>query len=267
MKPHILISRKTGLCLAAIAASHLVGVATPAKAQTNLLKFQSPDKRVSLVELYTSEGCSSCPPAEEWLSGQRKAPGLWRDFVPVSFHVDYWDYLGWRDRWAKQEYTRRQEAYAKLWHARNVYTPEFVRNGAEWAAWRDAESVKDSANESAGVLTLDSSDTNKWMAGFSPATMRDVSYEIHLALLTGNVQSDVKAGENRGRILHHDFVVVSSHTSAMNRKGNNWSGSISIKIPAGLERGDLALAAWVTESGSLEPVQATGGWISRSRPD
>ena len=81
-------------CLAAALCSPLVSPAAP-------VTFASTARQTSLLELYTSEGCSSCPPAEAWLSGLKDNPGLWRDFVPVAFHVDYWNYLGWRDKWSR----------------------------------------------------------------------------------------------------------------------------------------------------------------------
>src|SRR5581483_3259392 len=94
--------------------------------------LRSGDSQASLIELFSSEGCSSCPPAEEWLSGLQTSNGLWKEFVPVSFHVDYWDYLGWKDKWASPEFTRRQRSYASLFNSDSVYTPEFVLNGREW---------------------------------------------------------------------------------------------------------------------------------------
>src|SRR5580693_7683854 len=88
--------------------------------------FQSSDRQTALVELYTSEGCSSCPPAESWLSGMKKSSGLWNDFVPVAFHVEYWDNLGWRDKWSSKQFSDRQRDYAGVWGGDNIYTPEFV---------------------------------------------------------------------------------------------------------------------------------------------
>src|SRR5213592_2728274 len=73
-------------------------------AQNTPLTFQSSGKQTALIELYTSEGCSSCPPAETWLSRLKESPGLWKDFVPLAFHVDYWDYLGWGDPWANKSF-------------------------------------------------------------------------------------------------------------------------------------------------------------------
>src|SRR5476651_2604058 len=95
-------------------------------------RFASGPNRVSLVELYTSEGCSSCPPAERWIAARKNDAGLWRDFVPVAFHVDYWNRLGWPDRFSTREFTQRQYTQAAAWGTGSVYTPCFVRDGAEW---------------------------------------------------------------------------------------------------------------------------------------
>ena len=97
-----------------------------ANAQNQPLVFQSPATRTALLELFTSEGCSSCPPAETWLTSLKTSPGLWKEFVPVAFHVDYWDHLGWRDPWSSREFSDRQRAYAASWSNNSVYTPGFV---------------------------------------------------------------------------------------------------------------------------------------------
>ena len=113
----------------------LAGIATDAAP----IQFQSPARQVALVELYTSEGCSSCPPAESWLSGLKEKPGLWNEFVPIAFHVDYWNYLGWRDKWSSKQYSDRQRDYAGVWGSESIYTPEFVLNGKEWRNWFEPE--------------------------------------------------------------------------------------------------------------------------------
>src|SRR5215470_17138375 len=110
-------------------------VAVNSGARGDTLVFQSSENQVSLLELFTSEGCSSCPPAEKWVSGLKAAPGLWKQFVPVAFHVDYWDYLGWRDPWASKAFSDRQRAYAQVWGGDSIYAPGFVLNGQEWRAW------------------------------------------------------------------------------------------------------------------------------------
>src|SRR5207244_8430096 len=96
-------------------------------------------RTVALVELYTSEGCSSCPPADRWISGFVNHPRFER-VVPLAFHVNYWDDLGWKDRFADQRYTERQRALAKATGAKEVYTPQVTLQGRDARDWRDESS-------------------------------------------------------------------------------------------------------------------------------
>ena len=111
--------------------------------------FESGPTKVHLLELYTSEGCSSCPPAEAWLGKLKENKRLWRDFVPVAFHVDYWDRLGWRDRFASKEWTQRQQILSARWNSGTVYTPAFVLDGNESRAVEP-----DVSHQNVGVLRL-----------------------------------------------------------------------------------------------------------------
>jgi len=135
-------------------------------AQSAAITFQSATERTALLELYTSEGCSSCPPAETWLSGLKESSRLWKDFVPVAFHVDYWDYLGWRDPWAQRGFSDRQRAYAASWHSENIYTPGFVLNGKEWSDSSGRNSALKSSAAKAGVLTVSSFRRKPLAGGF-----------------------------------------------------------------------------------------------------
>lgn len=228
------------------------------------MQFQSSERQVALVELYTSEGCSSCPPAESWLSGLKEAPGLWRDFVPVAFHVDYWNYLGWRDQWSNKLYSDRQHDYAGVWGAENIYTPEFVLNGKEWRDWRGLRSVPGLSGDKGGILSVTSGDANHWDVSFAPSARGTAGYEVNAALLLSVVGSDVKAGENAGRHLKHDFVVIKLVTQPLILKNGGFEGAFV--VPTGEKRleGRLALAVWTSRSGRPEPVQAVGGWLAPS---
>ena len=135
---------------------------------SKLVRFESLEKRTALLELYTSEGCSSCPPAEAWLSRIRDSPGLWKEFVPVAFHVDYWDRLGWADRWATIEHSERQRAYAKSWRKDSVYTPGFVLNGSEWRDWPSNRDLPPAPVTMAGVLKVVSADAIRWASSSRP---------------------------------------------------------------------------------------------------
>jgi len=119
--------------------------------------LQSGPARASLLELYTSEGCSSCPPAEAWLSRLRDDARLWKEIVPVAFHVDYWDNLGWKDRFASAAFTARQRDYAARWNSGSVYTPGFVLDGQEWRGWFTGRGAAVPGHRPAGWLRSPSS--------------------------------------------------------------------------------------------------------------
>jgi hypothetical protein len=236
-----------------------------AAAATNIqaapITFQSSEAQTALLELYTSEGCSSCPPAEAWLGQLKNSPVLWTNFVPMAFHVDYWNSLGWKDRWSSPEYTERQRAYADLWKSDNIYTPCFVLNGKEWNGWAFHRDVP-GASGKAGVLTVSSVDANLWSAVFIPAKPLDTGYQIHAALLAGGLDSDVKAGENKGRHLRHEFAVLNLVQMELTTSNGVVRGRFIVDAPRYRSEKILALAAWVTRAGELVPLQAVGGWLN-----
>ncbi len=236
-------------------------VAMNVGAQNRLVVFQSAPTQTTLLELFTSEGCSSCPPAEAWLSRLKESPVLWRDFVPVAFHVDYWDRLGWRDPWASKQFSDRQRAYAASWGTTVIYTPGFVLDGREWGDWRRSKEGPRPSGATAGVLKVSSGDRKEWQVRFAPADRSGGWYEVHAALLAGDLTSDVKAGENRGRRLNHDFVVTAFAKAGLKPAPEGlWGQVVLADSPKG-RVGRRAVAVWVSRSGSLKPVQAVGGWL------
>ncbi len=150
-----------------------------------------------VVELYTSEGCSSCPPADRWLS-TLKGRG---DVVALSFHVSYWDQLGWRDPFASAVFTERQRRLMASSGSRYVYTPQVTVNGADWRRWPELPPVR--AATSAPSLTLQR-DGNTVVASVGPSTGILSGY---WALVEDGLASHVRAGENAGETLRHDHVV------------------------------------------------------------
>lgn len=223
-------------------------------------RFSSGPERASLIELYTSEGCSSCPPAEKWLSDLRGDPGLWREFVPVAFHVTYWDNLGWLDRFATPAFTHRQYAYAEAWGSGSVYTPCFVRDGAEW---RPNDSRPPPSDGTPGVLTVVLMDDGRCRVEFTPANVPASArpFEVHVALLGNGIASRVVAGENSGRTLAHEFTVLAVADALMNTNGNAMTAGLALPKTAESAIPRRALAAWVTRGNDLPPLQATGGWL------
>ena len=218
-------------------------------------KWESASTKTRLLELYTSEGCSSCPPAEKWLSTLKNDPRLWRDFAPMAFHVDYWDRLGWRDPYASKQWTARQYQYSAAWKSGSVYTPGFVLDGREWRN----SSAPPASTDKPGVLTISLAADNTVTAEFRPSTRMDRAVEVHVARLGFGLLTNVKAGENRGRKLEHDFVVLSLATAEMNNGKAQLRLAPAVQPEAAASR--KAIVAWITESNSLEPIQAAGGWL------
>jgi hypothetical protein len=210
--------------------------------------FESGPQKVHLLELFTSEGCSSCPPAEAWMSKLKSEPRLWKEFVPLAFHVDYWDRLGWRDPFARKEWTARQYQYAASWKSDGVYTPGFVLDGRE----SQARSVPIASIDKPGMLKITLAN-DKASAEFNPVNGPAKDVDLHVALLGFDLNTKVTAGENSGRNLRHDFIVLSLANEKMS------FGKVEIHLGADSRAG--AIAAWITAANQIEPIQAVGGWL------
>jgi len=224
------------------------------------MSFRSSTTQVRLIELFTSEGCSSCPPAEKWLSQLKASPDLWTQVVPVAYHVDYWDHLGWRDRFAKKEFTDRQRRYASRWGIDSIYTPGFVLDGREWRDGPNARALQGSGGP-VGVLEVTISGDGSASAKFSRATNGAANaYALEVAWLGTDLDSDVKRGENSGRQLRHDFVVLQLGSGEFVKNGENLTATIPASGGLGPDK-PTAIAAWVVSKKDGQPIQATGGWL------
>ncbi len=208
-----------------------------------------------LIELYTSEGCSSCPPADRWLSQQLQNPDLWSRQVPVAFHVDYWDYLGWSDRFASAENSLRQRMLQQTGAISQVYTPGWVVDGREWRGFFRRTDYPEPRHVEGGRLQVTLDGTS---AVVEYATQEDRSNGVaHFALLGFGLTTNVRGGENRGELLRHDFVVLDKQR----RVSHDGRWEFSYTLPTSVEK--LALAVWVTSPGRSVPHQVVGGWIKR----
>ncbi len=198
--------------VALILAQVLASASLPVRAGLDCDVRTGPNT-AALVELYTSEGCSSCPPADQLLSRLQKDLGSSAQVVPLSLHVGYWDSLGWTDRFAQERFARRQAWLVRVHGQRTVYTPQFFVAGTEPPPRRTslADTVQRlnttpataairlrGALSADGILTLDANAT---------ANAVDDDTALYLAITENGLQSRVRAGENRGAILAHDHVV------------------------------------------------------------
>ena len=193
----------------------------------------------ALVELYTSEGCSSCPPADMQLSRLRQALDPSAEVVPLALHVGYWDYIGWKDPYAQNGFGERQSWLVRANQQKTVYTPQFFVGGTELRAWRGglrdkvrqlnarpaAAAIRVRASITpTGALALKAEATAR--AGTGPAA-------LYLALAENGLVSKVMRGENSGVTLAHDHVV------------RVWIGPVRLSEGATRVERDIALpAAW-----------------------
>ena len=218
------------------------------------IQFNSGNKQVGLIELYTSQGCSSCPPAEIWLSGLQNEPGLWTEFVPVAFHVSYWDYLGWKDRFSKKEYSNRQRLHKIQGHVGVVYTPGFFLNGKEWKS----RFGRETPNQSTRLTGAIKATLSGRILNVKYESLQDINQTtLNVAILGFGFKTSINAGENLNRVLNEDFVILSHLQHA--GSNNTWEIELPKRIiPMAKKYG---LAIWINQGSDLTPLQATGGWL------
>jgi hypothetical protein len=195
----------------------LAFLALPGLAAAASCKARSGEKTVALVELYTSEGCNSCPPADRWLSGLAGRGYGPERVVPLALHVDYWDYIGWKDPYAKREFSQRQRKLSQLQRMALVYTPQVVLQGRDFPRWGSAAfdttvAAINARPAKAGIAleilgrTSGALDAQARAELADPAQAGDAA--LYLALYENRLSSRVTDGENSGRTLTHDHVVL-----------------------------------------------------------
>ena len=193
-----------------------------------------------LVELFTSEGCDSCPPADRWLSAQFPPESRTVPALALAYHVDYWDRLGWRDRFASARFTLRQRDEASAGGTAIIYTPQVMVQGHDMPAWnrggvRDAIALAERRPPRA-VIALDASaetDALQLRATASvPDPMLRKSAELWIAFADSGHDTEVAAGENRGARLHHDHVVRALYGPFLMDANGNGTALLTQKLPS-----------------------------------
>jgi len=219
--------------------------------------------RVALLELYTSEGCNSCPPTDRWVSSLPQPQFVPQRLVVLAFHVDYWNYLGWKDRFSQRRFTDRQQELVRANSLRTAYTPQLVLNGRDF---RDTAGIKKHVSRINAqspsvnlILHADRKDsTLKTSVSVNPvATSAQVPMELYVALYENNLESQVKAGENRGKRLQHDYVVrilIGPFAVAPDKTTHHeWQ----IPLAADWKIADMGLATFVQSAKTGEVLQVT----------
>jgi hypothetical protein len=207
----------------------------------------------SIIELFTSEGCSSCPPADRLVA---KAQKEFNDgTIVLSYHVDYWNNLGWKDRFSKKEFSDRQAEYAQRLHLESVYTPQAIVNGTtqfvgsdEGSLWKAIKSYTRESNENISIETT-AITHNKLFVKYQDASIGN-NEELIVELVLKNAVTDVQRGENSGSTLHHiNIVEAISHE-------HDKSGIADFDLPEGFTKENYILVAFVQNKKSLEITNA-----------
>ena len=217
------------------------------------IALKSEDTQTQVIELYTSEGCSSCPPADRWLTSLKTNPQLFKGFIPLAFHVDYWDYIGWKDELALPENSMRQRFYKLTKNLNSVYTPGILKAGQEWRGWFGSK-ISSTTNK-VGSLSLEIKN-NTLKAQFD-ALSKD-QYILVVALLGMNIETKVMAGENHGKNLSHDFVVLKKHRYKVTK--GEWDESIDQDFFQS-NHSRTAFVAWIEQTNNATPIQAVGTFL------
>jgi hypothetical protein len=213
-----------------------------------------------LYELYTSEGCDSCPPADRWFASRFPAQPQGAAPIALAFHVDYWDRLGWKDRFASAAYTARQYDAMAANGATFVYTPQVLLQGKPLTRWQGLDPVAHAANVAAkparARVDVDARlDGSQVKATVVVANLADRDARLFVAYTDNALSSQVTAGENRGVRLDHDHVVRTLQPSVTVPAGATRRAEVALAVPT--ERGKLAsVVAFVQDPAHGDVLQA-----------
>ncbi len=247
------------LAFAALAFAGAAGAADPACSA-----YTGPHT-TALVELYTSEGCDTCPPADHWLSSLFSQGFRPDQVVPLSLHVDYWDYAGWKDPYAKGEFSVRQRKLAAMRRPAIVYTPQVLLQGQDFRRWSSDDfagqvaRINSRAARARIALAIRAVEPKAIQADlsamlFDPAELKNAA--VYLAAYENRLASEVKAGENRGRRLEHDFVVREWIGPLAFGESLKLEESRSLPLISGADPKNLGVAAFVQNRSTSEVLQA-----------
>ena len=232
-------------------------IASSFLAQSNDFELESGINQTQVIELYTSEGCSSCPPADRWISQLKQSKDLWKTFIPMAFHVDYWDYIGWKDKLALANNSLRQQLHKIFKNIPSVYTPGLLKAGKEWRAWRFNQSRNViSSPIKVGKLTA-AINQSHLTANFLPTKPLE-NYKLNIALLGMNIKNSIQAGENHGKLLMHDFVVLKHKTYLSSTPV--WGLALDSNFFKHVYQ-DLAFVVWIEGENNPAPIQAVGRFL------
>src|SRR5215470_198019 len=257
-------SMKTAPILA-FAAALIFDAAGAARGAEPACSAHTGPNTTALVELYTSEGCDTCPPADHWLSSLFSRGFTPGQVVPLSLHVDYWDYIGWKDPYGRAEFSARQRKLAAMRRPTIVYTPQVLLQGRDFRRWGGDEfgdevmRINSRTARARIALAIRSVEPAAIKADLSamlldPAELKSAG--VYLAAYENRLASDVKAGENKGRRLEHDFVVREWIGPIAFGDNLRLEQSRALPLLPGARQANLGVAAFVQNRSTSEVLQA-----------
>ncbi len=220
-----------------------------------------------LVELFTSEGCSSCPPADIFLQKLDGQPIAGAELIVLSEHVDYWNHDGWKDPYSSAALTERQNSYSTRFHLNSIYTPQMVVDGSHQFSGGDAKEAQKAITESLGVTKIPvriseiSSDGGRLRARVETdaldSTYNVQSAEIYVAVALNHAESQVLRGENANRRLTHTAVVKKLSKVGKIKIGEQFAHEVELKLDSGIDLHNMRVVAFLQDAASGKIVGAT----------
>lgn len=212
----------------------------------------------AVVELFTSEGCSSCPPADALIAKVQQENANKPVYV-LAFHVDYWDRLGWKDRFSDHVFTERQQQYSSWLRSNEVYTPQAIINGqtefvGSESAKMHSEIAQGLKHPEQGIISLSNLAISKDKINFNYNATSSARSKIVFALVQKDAVSEIKSGENKGRRLSH--VQIARHLEFLDLNKSK-TGVMQLALPAGSDASQFEVIAFVQNSASGAITAAT----------
>ena len=241
----------SGLCLL---------TSLPVQVSADARVERSPQNQVVLLELYTSEGCSSCPPADHFLSGLKQAGISPNQLIPLAFHVSYWDYIGWKDRFASKAFDERQRRQARRNTQRTVYTPQFMLSGDDYRRYASFDKDVADVNSRPAPVDLELRSTRKendlrLVLVTRSHDRQQTDIGVYFAVVENNLSSQVDDGENQGKTLRHDYVVRELQGPYI-QSGNDEPARVTLTIQAEWKLEDLQIVAFAEDQSTGDILQA-----------
>jgi hypothetical protein len=233
---------------------------------TNSVVFTSHAQPIKVLEVYSSQGCSSCPPAERWLSQLVDSPVLFSQVFPLVFHVDYWDYIGWSDPFASAQFSQRQKQFKQTGAISAVYTPGFVLNGREWKGWfaqpnstRAFLALPGISNSETLQVTLTGNTVTLEITDKQGKTInlgdQYNNNTLNVAVLGMGLSTQIKRGENARLSVVEDFVVLGYAQ-------NHWPIKQTLTLPSPIANAPrYAVVVYLSETDGQRPHLAAGGLL------